>query len=276
MKKRERGFAVLIAMLVVALAATVAAYMVQRQDVALRSVEAARDHEQARWLLRGAAHWARAILAEDARANRIDHPGELWASGLPPTEVERGTLSGEIRDAQGLFNLANLARDGKPSEPDVAALRRLMQLLGLRPELADAVARAQPMGDLGELYGVRGIDPQAAAKLTPFVTLLPQRTSVNINTAPPEVLAALVDGLTLAEALVLAQERKGAPLRDTAELRSRLPRRELAPNADALAVQSAYFVVQGSAKIGHAQARVEALVQREGTGLPRILWQRIL
>ena len=158
MKRREQGAAVIVAMLIVALAATAAAFALERQHVAVTIVETGRDHEQARWLLRGGAHWARAILSEDARSTKVDHGGELWASGLPPTEVEHGSLSGEIRDAQGLFNLANLVRDGKPSESDLAAFKRLLALASLRAELGDAIAAAQPMTDVAELYRVPGYD----------------------------------------------------------------------------------------------------------------------
>jgi general secretion pathway protein K len=275
MKTRQRGAAVIVAMLIVALAATVAAYALQRQHVAVSTLEAGRDHEQARWLLRGGAHWARAILSEDFRANKLDHGGELWASGLPPTEVEHGSLSGEIRDAQGLFNLANLTREGKPSEPDIAALKRLLGLFGLRADLAEAIAAAQPMVQVEELYRVRGFDEQAGAKLARVVTLLPRRTQVNVNTAPAEVLVAIVDGLTLAEALVLAHDRKAAPIRDAGDFLSRLPRRELAQGAEAITVQSRYFVVQGRAKVGRAQARIETLLQRDSASLPVIVWQRL-
>lgn len=271
----QRGTVVILAMLIVALAATAAGFALQRQDVSLRSLEAARDHEQARWILRGGAHWARSILFEDARSSVLDHHGELWASGLPPTEIEQGTLAGEIRDHQALFNLANLTRDGAPSERDLAALKRLLQALGLRDELADAIAASQPMSEIGELYRVRGCDDAVVARLRQFITVLPRRTPVNVNTAPPEVLAAIVDGLTLAEALVLAQGRKAAPIRDAADFRARLPRAELSASAGDLSVHSRFFVVEGRAKVGRADVRMQALLQRDGAGLPTIVWQRV-
>jgi general secretion pathway protein K len=265
---------VIIAMLIVALAATAASAALQRQDLLVRQLEAARDYEQARWLLTGGAHWSRTILFEDGRAGSIDHSGELWASGLAPTEVERATLAGDIRDAQALFNLANLVRDGKPSAADVTALERLLSALGLEPDLADAIAAAMPMRELGELTRIRGLDERLLARLRPFVSLLPNRTPVNVNTARPEVLVAAVEGLRLAEALVLAQEIKGAPVRNLAEFRERLPRPELKVEDAAVSVGSGYFLVDGRARLGSADVRMEALLQRSGDGLPIIVWQR--
>jgi general secretion pathway protein K len=302
-RRRQRGVVVIVALLIVALAASTAAYMLQQQDVAARQLEAARDYEQARWVLRGGTHWARAVLAEDARNSGVDHGRELWASGLPATDIEQGRISGAIHDQQGLFNLNNLARDGKSSERDIAALKRLLAMLALRTDLAEAIAdwidadstpnprgaedadylrlpapyRAanRPITALDDLLRVRGADEAVLARLRPFVTALPQRTQVNVNLAPPEVLAAVVEGLSLAEAQVLASNRSAAPFRDRDEFRARLPRQDLEARNDEISVNSQFFVVEGRAQVGKADLRIRALLQRNGAGLPAIVWQRL-
>jgi general secretion pathway protein K len=302
-RRRQRGVVVIVALLIVALAASTAAYMLQQQDVAARQLEAARDYEQARWVLRGGTHWARAVLAEDARNSSSDHGRELWASGLPATDIEQGRISGAIHDQQGLFNLNNLARDGKSSERDVAALKRMLATLALRPDLAEAIAdwidadsapnprgaedadylrlpapyRAanRPITALDDLLRVRGADEAVLARLRPFVTALPQRTPVNVNLAPPEVLAAVVEGLSLAEAQVLASNRSAAPFRDQDEFRARLPRHDLKARNDEISVNSQFFVVEGRAQVGKADLWIRALLQRSGAGLPAIVWQRL-
>lgn len=271
---RQQGTVVIVAMLVVALAATAASLALQHQDVSLRQLETSRDYEQGRWILKGGAHWARAILAEDARSTAVDHAGELWAGGLPVTQVEGATLSGRIEDQQGLFNLANLRRDGKPSAEDIAALARLLILLRLDAGLAGRIASAQPVTDLGELSAVPGCDDRVLARLRPFVTVLPRRTTVNVNTARPEVLAAILEGLTLPEALVLAEGARTQPLRRAAELQERLPRRELEIKSAGVGVASQYFRVQGRVTLGKADVRLEALIERQGEALPPILWLR--
>jgi len=302
---RQRGAVVIVAMLVVALAASAASLMLQQQDVALRQLEAARDYEQARWLLNGGAQWARVILRADARSSTIDHGGELWATGLPPTEIEQGKLSGEIVDQQGLFNLNNLVRDGKSSARDIAILKRLLQAAGLRAELADAIAdwmdadselqspdgaedpyylslpvpyrtANQPMSGIEELLRVRGCDPATVARLQQFATVLPRRTPVNVNMAPPEVLSAIVEGLTLPEAQVLAGGRRTAPFRGRDDFRTRLPRSELNVEIEDYSVDSQFFLVQGLASVGKANLRMQALLQRNGVSLlPSIVWQRM-
>jgi len=273
----QRGTAVIIAMLVLALAVAGAAAMLERQGLDARALQSQRDYEQARWMLRGGMQWARSILAEDARAGATDHRRELWASGLPPTDVQLGSLAGEIRDEQGLFNLNNLLRGGKPDPMQIGALGRLLGTIGLAPALADAIAARidpkRPLADVAELAGVGGLDANALERLRRYATALPRATAVNINTAPAEVVAALVEGLALSEAQALARRIATDPVRNREEFQARL-RPDLRPNLESISVSSQFFMVQGRAKVGDADLRMEALLQRTGTGLPVIIWQR--
>jgi general secretion pathway protein K len=296
---------IVVAMLIVALATGAAAVLLQQQDLAIRQLESARDYEQARWVLRGSAQWARTILLQDGRANRSDHRGELWATVLPPTQIEQGTLAGQIRDQQGLFNLNNLAIDGKASAPDVAVLRRLLGAIGLREDLADALAdwidadnevtgtagaedayyirlpvpyrtANRPLSQIDELVRVRGFDEASLAKLRQFSTALPTRTAVNVNLAPPEVLVAIVEGLQLTEALVLAHGIRAAPLTDRNAFRARLPRRDLIVAEGNITVESIFFLAEGRAQVGKANVRMETLIHRVAPNvLPSIVWQRM-
>ena len=302
--QRQRGAAVILAMLVVALAAMAAVSLLQQQDLALRQLTTARDYEQASWVLKGGAQWARSILWQDGRASRVDHAGELWASGLPPTDIEQGTIGGEISDQQGLFNVNNLALEARASARDIEAFRRLLAAIGLNADLAQAIAdwidadeealpeagaedeyylrlpapyRAanQPVVELGELLRVRGMDEASLARLRGFATALPRRTPVNVNLASPELLHAVVPGLTLEESRVLAAGRAKAPFRSLDEFQERLPRRDLKWIEGTLAVGSEHFMVRGRATVGRANVRMEALVQRDGANLPVIVWQRM-
>jgi len=301
---RQRGAAVIVAMLIVALASAAAVAALQQQDLALRQLTTARDYEQATWVLKGGAHWARSILHQDGRFSAIDHGGELWASGLPRTDIEQGTVSGEIADQQGLFNINNLALEERASARDIEAFRRLLEAIGLNPNLAPAIAdwvdadeealpgagaeddyylrlpapyRAanQPVMELGELLRVRGMDEASLARLRGFATALPRRTPVNVNLAPPELLFVMVPGLTLDEARVLASTRARSPFLNLKEFEARLPRRGLKWIEGTLSVDSSYFVVRGRVTVGNADVRMEALLQRERGAMPVVLWQRM-
>jgi general secretion pathway protein K len=302
--RNQGGAAIIVAMLIVAMAAAAATSLLQQQDLALRQLTTSRDYEQATWILKGGAQWARSLLLADARGSKVDHAGELWASGLPSTEIEQGTVAGQISDQQGLFNVNNLALDGMASARDLAVFRRLLQAIGLESGIAEAVAdwvdadsealekagaedeyylrlavpyRAanQPVSEIGELLRVRGVDEHVLAQLRRFTTALPRRTPVNVNLAPPEVLVAVVSGLTLAEAQALAGSRAGSPFSSLEEFRKRLPKRAFQWEEGDLSVDSQFFLVQGRATVGRADVRMEALLQREQTAMPTILWQRM-
>jgi general secretion pathway protein K len=301
---RQRGAAIIVAMLIMALASAAAIAALQQQDLALRQLTTARDYEQATWVLKGGAHWARSILYQDGRISALDHGGELWASGLPRTDIEQGTVSGEITDQQGLFNVNNLALEERASARDIEIFRRLLEAIGLNADLAQAIAdwidaddealpvagaeddyylrlpgpyRAanQPVVELGELLRVRGMDEASLARLRGFATALPRRTPVNVNLAPPELLGVMVPGLTAEEARALASTRGQAPFRSLEEFEKRLPRRSLKWIEGTLSVGSSYFVVRGRATVGKADVRMEALLQRERGAMPVVLWQRM-
>jgi len=300
--RRQRGVAVVVAVLVVALATSTASYILWHQSLWIRQVENLADRAQADALARAAASWAAAILAADDPA--VDHLGEPWARRIPPFPAERAELAGAIGDEQAKLNVNNLALDGMASARDLDAFKRLLQAIGLDAKLAEAVAdwidadedvlprggaedeyylrlavpyRAanQPIAELGELLRVRGMDDAALAQLRRFATALPRRTPVNVNLASPEVLVALVNGLTLSEAQVLASDRAAAPFRSLEDFAKRLPRRSFQWNEGELAVASQYFLVQGRVTVGRADVRMEALLRRDGRALPAIVWQRM-
>jgi general secretion pathway protein K len=302
--QRQRGAAIIVAMLIMALASAAAIAALQQQDLALRQLTTARDYEQATWVLKGGAQWARSILYQDGRISAVDHGGELWASGLPRTDIEQGTVSGEIMDQQGLFNVNNLALEERASARDIEMFRRLLQAIGLNADLAEAIAdwidadeealpaagaedeyylrlpspyRAanQPVVELSELLRVRGMDEASLARLRGFATALPRRTPVNVNLAPPELLLVMVPGLTTEEARALASTRVQAPFRSLEEFEKRLPRRGMKWIEGTLSVGSSYFAVRGRATVGKADVRMEALLQRERGAMPVVLWQRM-
>ena len=65
-RSRQRGAALLTAMIIVALVATLAGSMVWQQWRAIQVEAAERARTQSAWILSGALDWARLILREDA------------------------------------------------------------------------------------------------------------------------------------------------------------------------------------------------------------------
>jgi general secretion pathway protein K len=305
MNRRARGAALLMAMAIMAFATVAAAAMLAALGTWTRQSGLAADRAQAEQLVMAGGDWAGAILRDDRRASGdVDHPGEPWALRLPPMPFENGELAGRIDDQQGLFNLNNLVRGGKLDLAQYARFQRLLSILQLPAELADALAdwldadsvpqpaggaedayygalghphlaANRPLVDLDELAVVRGFDAGVRARLAPFVTALPGTTVLNVNTAPAEVLAAVVEGLDLDAARVLVARRDGAFYRNNADFLAQLGTGATVPAQD-IRVGSDYFLVTLRVSYGRAQARGQLLLARnDATHRPSVVWRKI-
>ena len=317
--QRQRGVAVIMALLLTTLAITIVASLFWQQQVQVRSIENQRLQLQKQWILRGALDWAALILREDAKYSNADTLEEPWAVPLAETRldqyVEKGhadsdisdaTLSGSISDAQARYNLRNLCISGTINPVEVAVFAKLLTNAHLNPALAQATAEemavaqklspaeAQNLGtnNLGaknsdtkinnqsadvlpmeltqvdDLLAVPGFTPEMLAKLKDFVIILPRATQVNVNTAPAEVLAARVVGLTLTDAKRLVESRnKIATFKDITDFSTRLPGMNLqVSNSE---VMTNYFLVNGKVRMNHVESEMQALIERSDiTTLP--------
>lgn len=304
-RDRQRGAALLLAMAIMTFAAVAATAMLVATDTWSRQAGLVADHVQAEALVTAGGDWARAMLYDDRRASgEVDHPGEPWAMHLPPIPFENGELVGRIEDQQGRFNLNNLVRGGKLDAVQYAHFQHLLAILGLPADLAGALADwldadgiAQPLGgaedawysaldpprlaanqplvDVDELALVRGFGPEVRARLAPFVTALPTTTALNVNTAPAEVLAAVVDGLDLDAARVLVARREGSFYRNNADFLSQLGQEATVPER-AIRVGSDYFLLSVRVTYGKTQARGQFLLARvDPRHWPDIVWRKI-
>ena len=297
-----------MALLLTTLAITIVASLFWQQQVQVRSIENQRLQLQKQWILRGALDWAALILREDAKYSSVDTLDEPWAVPLAETRldqyVEKGhadsdiadaTLSGSISDAQARYNLKNLCVNGTINPIEVAVFAKMLTNAHLNPALAQATANemaaAQKLpsadakiGDqpsdvlpmnltqVNDLLAVPGLTPEMLAKLKNFVIFLPRVTSVNVNTAPAEVLAARVNGLSLADAARLVESRnKTATFKDPADFSTRLPGMNL--DVSGSEVMTNYFLVNGKVRMNHVESEVQALIERNGSSTT-LVWIR--
>ena len=293
--RAQRGVALITAVMIVAIAAAVAAKIAFAHQIWFRQMENVGDRGATDLLRRGALHWASVALLEDAAQNSIDHLGEPWAQGLPTLPVDGGAIHVSVEDAQGRFNLNNLVQsNGQPSAPDLQVFQRLLVTLKLDPLLANALldwidadsnvtspggaedvdylalktpyrAANQPLTSVDELRLVRGFDAKTMQLLLPYVTVLPPgiRTTINLNTASPVLLAALAN-LDLAWAERVAENRRNKPMNNVGEFTALLPAGSQLPNALA-SVKTDFFLITLETSIGRHQRRTLALLRRAGT-----------
>ena len=293
----------ILALVTVFLAATVAASVIAGMGRSIDSAAGLQDQGQARWLARGAADWARNVLADDMMRTPVDHLREPWAVKVPPTPVGEAEVAGEIQDWSGRFNVNNLAPAGKPDLNAAAQFARLLSAVDVSPSQAEQLAqRVQswisaradapagatgsrtpagwrpphgPLADLGELRAIDGFDEGLLQRLKPLAVAVPAPSKININTAPAEVLFALTTGMDLSAASVLVAERERSWFRNVADLSARLPPGASVSASSNLDVRSRFFLVTGRARQGVAVVSMEVLLDRRETW-PEIVWQRIL
>jgi general secretion pathway protein K len=140
---------------------------------------------------------------------------------------------------------------------------------------APYLAANRPLIDLGELALVQGFGESVIVRLRPFVTALPRFTAINANTAPAEVLAAVIDELGLDGARDLVSRRDQGYFRDFDEFFKQLPPGLVVPTEN-ITVSSSFFLATLRVTIADAQARGEALLLREATGWPAVVWHKTL
>jgi general secretion pathway protein K len=291
-------------MLVVTLAAIVVSGLFWRENVAVRSIENRLALSQSRWIERAAVDWAKVILRADQRAGAVDHLDEPWAVPVVDTRLDetvtagakldegarKAMLAGQIADAQALLNLNSLVGgNGTASEPHVAALRKLLSLVGRPESAADLVVdrvlqsaprvlegrvvppQREPVLRLADLLDIPGVDLVTIKALEPFVTVLPRATTININTAPPEVIAAAIPMMALSGARRFVARRERTFYRTLGDVSADIEGQPvLSPQM--LAVGSSYFIVTGVIRYDRVESQSETLLER-GSDRVEVVWQ---
>jgi general secretion pathway protein K len=198
-------------------------------------------------------------------------------------------LSGHMEDLQSRLNVTNLIEGDKIHLLTLAAWTRLYKQLDL-PEseletltqqllLATAAGRSAPknanpenpnapqtplmphrVADLTWL----GLSDASLTALEPFITLLPARTKVNLNTAPLEVLVASVQDLTPAQARQLIQSRSTHPLATLTDALLVVSDAKVKFDSAEQDVASRFFSVTGNLRVGTSTVQEQSVLQRDG------------
>ena len=311
----ERGAALLTAMIIVALIATLSASMLWQQWRAVQVEAAERARTQSAWILSGALDWARLILREDARNGGTDHLGEPWA--VPLAEARLSTflaadknntddapdafLSGSITDAQARFNLANVVNGNSIDKLGMATLQRLCETVGVSADVAARLAA-----------GLRDAAPPApsasAASATSASATAPADPPLMPRSArqlawfgiDPEAVRALEPYIVILpmqtsinantasrevlvatiEGLDLATAERMVQSRQRVPFKSREEVQRLAPSllADSFVkveVNSSFFEVRGRLRLGDVVLEQRSLVQRRGLAVEVLQRERV-
>ncbi|WP_250162281.1 type II secretion system minor pseudopilin GspK [Psychrobacter sp. WY6] len=224
----QRGVALLTILLLVVSITVVAGAMLASQKIAIRRSGLLFDQNQLSQDINAGQQLAITMIRADDKLNDTDSEQDIWAQPLPPYSLANHSISIELRDEASRFNINNLYQNGAVDSAALAIFQRLLTQLNLEPDIAIAVLDYQDTdsdvyqdgGDESVVYSqqssgsasktlpnqalvsvdqlqeIRGVNAEVLAALRPYITAVPYYVPINVNTASPVLLAALIDGAT--------------------------------------------------------------------------------
>lgn len=235
-KEASGGFVLLNALVLVAALAAAAAFVLSRAETTRQLQAGAQGAVQGALYLDGFEALALTLLRTDQQGGPVDGPGDNWARADYTVDIDRGRVSGQIRDLQGRFNVNWLA-----NPEDIAAFEafeRLLADLDLRSQLAGEIAASLRPGGAANQRGYARLQPPVVPlggpvllieqlrqipslrlrdyeRLEPYLAALPSDSQLNVNTASLTVLKSLLPGAKTAGLEQILRNRRQRPFTST-------------------------------------------------------------
>ena len=223
---RQRGIALLVAILLVAIGTIIAATMAYENAMTARRGASTFALDESVLIGEGAEALAAYGLREVHRSDASHiYLGQGWDKPVGPVEVVPGVmLVASLEDLSGRFNLNSLVNtDGTVNQAAFAAFQQLLATLQIEPKWAgyivdwidpdivpqnpDGAEDSVYMGQLppyrtpnmyitsaSELLALPGFGHERYQKLAPYIVALPIDAKINICTASGHVLDAFIPG----------------------------------------------------------------------------------
>lgn len=294
-RQRQRGVALIAAVLVVALATVLVAALLDRGEVARARARNALRAEQGWQLMQGLEGWAAAALRRDLEQGGTDSREDGWAGALPPIELPEARILGRLRELGGCFDVNSLVVGEQDNALALQRFERLLRVLKLDPAIAAQAADwvdadNQPrsggaedlayqnrrpahrtanrrMGHVSELRLLPAMSPKAYDALLPHVCALPQPAPLNLNTASEALWMSLSDAIRGNDARILARDGR-ANYASVQAVQDELQRLGIARIEEAgLGVTSEWFVAEADIEADGIPFRYASLLQRRPDGV---------
>ena len=257
-RRADLGVTLLFVLALLALTAAIVVAMEVQSDGSITRSQTYADASAAQALI--AAGEISAVIAlrrDGAVAPEVDHAGEDWAkTGQDEVAIDGGRFSLHIADAQGLFNLNNLATEGVLAQQRLSAI---VAALGLPPDLAKRIIAAYGTGHtishLSDLSRLAAATPSDLTTLAQMVTVLPEVSDVNLNAAAPGLIAVLLQNPKLAAQLETKRAAAGfLTQRDLEGMSVTLPA--------GLGLRSNFFALRVTVQVAGTVQSTDSLIQR--------------
>jgi general secretion pathway protein K len=306
--KAERGVALLITLLTMALMTLLIVDFTTTVALGYRAAANQADELRAYYLARsgvevGIAILDQAALAQIGQQKAYDGLDQAWAQPIPPIPVEGGRVSLSIVDEARKLDINELYSPQSNGvntnfEPIVA---RLLSNIGVSTDLIpimidwldpdsiespggaeeDYYLRLTPpyeprngaMPTIADLRMLKGVDDPTFMILSRFLTTMPE-ARINANTAPPEVLAALTpeteNNPDLVKEIIAARTEQ--PFIQITQVANLPGLGQFAAHlTPLLTTRSSYFTITGDGDFAGARKRIYATVRRNLNGTAMLI-----
>ena len=283
--RHQRGLALLMAMLIVVIATTVAVSIVHEEKFTIRKSSHIQGMDRASLYAAGLEDWAQIFLKEDREDSKIDSLDEDWAIAIPGLPIEGGYLAGYMEDEQGKFNLNSIVI----SEIALTRFRRLCDNLevdgqfipalldwidedfeirypdGMEENYEDYRVANREMVDISELLLVHNVTAEIYEKLQPHITALPGTSTLNVNTLSEVIFLSLGPDLDVTEFIKQREEEAYASIEEFIE------RLQVPVEVEGLSVDTGYFRAYGQVVQGDQSFNMASLIYRDQEGGTRVI-----
>jgi general secretion pathway protein K len=283
---KQQGTALITALFVMTLVAIVVTALSWRLQVDIRRTQLQLTATQLYYRAEGVNFWGMGLLKH---SQKLTTPLPQFSQRL-----KNGTqVNGQLVDATGRFNINNLVFDtdvtqtqNKPAtSPSIKMLAQLLhnQVKQMSAQAALTLSQqtwrwlkrsghVQGVSDVSELRLIPGWRPAIYQTVAPYLSALPEKTRINLNTASMPVLRLLGLGLSPAQAqqiIELRQQNKGI-----FKWGKKLGNLGFDLNKQQTSFKSAYFYVTAKVHHGQQDFLMQSLLHLKPKSKVDILWKK--
>jgi general secretion pathway protein K len=293
----NRGVALVITLLVLALLITVILEFNLGMRVEAKAAANFRDDTKAYYLARSGIIFAIELLEEDKKtSSQYDSLIELWAQKVPPIPVGDGFVQVEVNDEDRKINLNKLATGFGTVTGDRmrAYMTRFLEIFELKEEITDSItdwidtddieriggaessyyesleesyeAKNNQLDSLQEIRMIKGIDDEVFKKIKDFLAVHSDG-KINVNTASKEVLMSLSEDLTGDIADEIIAFRLENPFQQVADVKNNISISDHVYNeiSGFIDIKSNYFSISSTGEVNQSRKTINARIERSGT-----------
>ncbi len=301
---RQQGVAIITALLIVTIAATVSMTISTRLQLDVRRTGNMIAQDQADFYLFAAEEWSQRILRQDKKDSTVDGSTEVWATELPPLPVPGGSIQGTLTDLHSCININALMEGNAVDASTQARLNQLFNNLGITGNFTQAISdwidtdletsnpngaedgyylnleqpyrtANTPLQSLSEIRLIKGFEDSEIYNtvkdhLCAFIANSNDVT-INVNTASIEVLKSLSSDMTEQLVTDIIERRDEELFDNIKEFTSFAKLGTIIKDTTKLSTSSDYFLLRTQAIIGQANKVMYSIIYRDNDGKTEII-----